>query len=187
MARRPLRRDRRPALEERPGPVEGSVVRAATAADIGSVIELRILMFEAMGTPDEDLYDPRWRADAARWLQLHLDDAGLAVVVADVGGAVVSCAMGQVVDLMPSPTRPGDVGGLLTNVATFPSHRRRGLSQACVEGVLDWFTQSTRVDVVTLNATAEGAPMYEALGFTPSQFPEMRARLTREPTPPEAG
>lgn len=187
MARRPLRRERRPALGERPGPVEGSVIRAATAADIGSVIELRILMFEAMRTPDEELYDPRWRADAARWLQLHLEDPRVAVAVAVVGESVVSCAMGQVLDLMPSPVRPGDVGGLLTNVATFPSHRRRGFSLACVDAVLEWFVECTDVEVVTLNATAEGAPMYERLGFSASQFPELRARLTREPSPPEAG
>lgn len=163
------------------------MLRAAGPADIGSVVELRILMFEAMGTPHEELYDPQWRADAARWLQLHLEDPGVAVVVAVVGESVVSCAIGQVVDLMPSPVRGGDVGGLVTNVATFPSHRRRGLSQACVELLLDWFVESTRVEVVTLNATPEGTAIYERLGFTPSQFPEMRARLTRAPSPPEAG
>ncbi|WP_252976356.1 hypothetical protein [Janibacter melonis] len=63
------------------------------------------------GHPGRGPLRPRWRADAARWLQLHLDDAGVAVVVADVGGAVVSCAMGQVVDLMPSPRAPETSAG----------------------------------------------------------------------------
>ena len=180
MARRPLRRERRAPFAEHDGPVEGSVIRPATAADIGTVVELRALMFEAMGTSSEQLHDAQWRADAARWLQLRLDDPRVCVAVGTVGEAVVSCAMGQVVPLMPSPQRPGDTGGLLTNVVTFPGHRRLGFSEACVEAVLGWYRDATDVEVVTLNATAEGAPMYERLGFTPSEFPEMRVRLERE-------
>lgn len=186
MPRRPLRRDRRPTFVEHDGPVEGSVLRPVTAADIGTIVELRALMFEAMGTPSEQLDDPAWRADAARWLQLRLDDPRVCVAVGVVGEAVVSCAMGQVVPLMPSPQRPGDTGGLLTNVATFPGHRRLGFSEACVEAVLGWFRDSTDVEVVTLNATAEGSTMYERLGFVEAQFPEMRARLERDEGGPEA-
>lgn len=159
------------------------MVRPAVPADIGTVVELRALMFEAMGTPSERLHDPTWRSDAARWLQLRLDDPRVCVAVGVVGEAVVSCAMGQVLPLMPSPERPGDVGGLLTNVVTFPGHRRIGFSEACVEAVLGWFRESTDVEVVTLNATAEGAPTYERLGFTASEFPEMRVRLTRDEAP----
>lgn len=187
MARRPLRRDRRPTFAEHDGPVEGSLVRPATAADIGTVVELRALMFEAMGTASEQLHDPGWRADAARWLQLRLDDPRVCVAVGVVGEAVVSCAIGQVMPLMPSPQRPGDTGGLLTNVATFPGHRRLGFSEACVEAVLGWFRDSTEVEVVTLNATGEGSPMYERLGFEESRFPEMRVRLERDEGEPAAG
>lgn len=179
MARRPLRRDRRTHFVERPGPVADSVVRPATPADIGTVVELRALMFEAMGTPAVELHDPTWRADAARWLQLHLDSPRVCVAVGEVAGTVVSCAMGHVLALMPSPVRHGDTGGLVTNVATFPGHRRLGLSEACVEAVLDWYRDATDVDVVTLNATEAGAPMYRRLGFEESRFPEMRARLDR--------
>lgn len=185
MARRPLRRERPATVPTADGPVPGSQVRAARASDIGTIVELRHLMFEAMDTPAEQLHDPRWRADAARWLQLHLDDPRTLVVVATAGEAVVSCAMGQVVDLMPSPVRPTDAGGLLTNVATFPGHRRLGMSEACVQAVLDWFRERTDVDVVTLNATEEATGMYERMGFEVSRFPEMRCRLDRSEPPPE--
>ena len=185
MARRPLRRERPAAVPTADGPVPGSQVRLAGPSDIGTVIELRHLMFEAMGTPAEQLLDPGWRSEATRWLQLHLEDPRTAVVVATAGGAVVSCAMGQVVDLMPSPVRRGDAGGLLTNVATFPSHRRLGLSEACVQAVIGWFRECTAVEVVTLNATEEGSAMYERLGFEVSTFPEMRCRLDRSVAPEE--
>lgn len=155
------------------------MIRRMRAGDIGTVITLRSLMFEAMGTPTTRLSDIAWQQQAARWLQLHLGDERVRVVVAEVNGAVVSCAMGQVVDLMPSPERRGDVGGLLTNVATFPRHRRLGFSEACVRAVVEWFQDATDVDVITLNATDEGAPTYERLGFVPSTFPEMRLHLDR--------
>lgn len=155
------------------------MIRAATAGDIGTIVALRALMFEAMGHSTEEVSDVLWQQDAARWLQLHLSNERTHVLVAEVNGTVVSCAIGQVVDLMPSPGRTGD-GGMISNIATFPRHRRLGFTHAVVSVMLDWFTQDSQVEVVSLNATREGQRIYEHFGFAVSQFPEMRLRLDRE-------
>ncbi len=183
MALRPRRRES-PFAAEQPGPVEGSVIRRARPGDQAAVIALRALMFEAMGTPTPLVSSAAWQSEAARWLQLHLTDPDVNITVAVAHDVVVSCAIGQVVDLMPSPVRQSPYGGLVTNVATFPGRRRLGFSEACITAVLDWFRDSTQVDVVTLNATEEARASYERLGFVVNEHPEMRLTLVRdEPAP----
>ena len=184
MARSPHlpRRAPRGRREPVPGPVEGSVIRPATAGDIGTIVALRALMFEAMGRSAEEVSDVGWQQEAARWLQLHLSSERTHVLVAEANGAVVSCAIGQVVDLVPAPGRSG-AGGMISNIATFPRHRRLGFTHAVVAAMLDWFAQESRVEVVSVNATEEGRGIYEHFGFVEAQFPELRLRLDREELP----
>ena len=179
-------RDR--AKEPVPGPVEGSVVRPATSDDIATIVALRALMFESMGTSSEELLDAEWQRQASRWIQLRLSDPSIHIVVVEANGTVVSCGMAQVVDLMPSPSRAGS-GGLISNVATFPRHRRLGFTHATFEALLDWLTEETDVEVVSLNATDAARTMYEKFGFTEATFPEMRLRIDRvtEVEDPEEG
>ncbi len=191
MSPRPPRLPRRAPKEtpEHPaGPVEGSIIRPATAEDIGTIVTLRALMFEAMGTAPEAISDVAWQQDAARWLQLRLASGDAHLIVGEAHGTVVSCAMGQVVDLMPAPGRGGP-GGLVSNVATFPRHRRLGFTNAIVDALLTWFREETDVEVVSVNATDEGRSIYERFGFTDATFPEMRLRIDRsqleEETPEE--
>lgn len=154
------------------------MVRPAVAGDIATIVALRALMFESMGTPSDTLLETAWQREAARWVQLHLSDPSTYVVVVEANGTVVSCGIGQVVDLMPSPTRSG-LGGLITNVATFPRHRRLGFTHATFEALLEWFVEETEVEVLTLNATDEVRAMYEEFGFAEALFPQMQLVLDR--------
>lgn len=176
--RRPRRPGRDRGREPVPGPVEGSVIRPAAPGDIGTIIALRSLMFEAMGVSSDELLDTAWQQDAARWLQLHLADPDLHVVVAEANGTVVSCAMGRVTEALPSPSGSGPAGHI-SNVATFPRHRRLGFTRATVEAVLAWFREETDAETITLNATEDGRAIYEQFGFADAAFPQMRVRLER--------
>ncbi|APH00829.1 hypothetical protein ASJ30_04185 [Janibacter indicus] len=158
--------------------MEGSVIRPATAGDIGTIVALRALMYEAMGASSEEVSDIGWQQDAARWLQLHLADDDVRVVVAEAHGTVVSCAMGQVVDLMPGPTRRG-AGGHVSNIATFPRHRRLGFTHAVLGELIAWFEEETDVEVISLNATEVGRDIYDDYGFVEARFPEMRRVVQR--------
>ena len=135
-------------------------------------------MFEAMGVSSDEVLDTAWQTDAARWLQLHLASTTVHVVVAEANGTVVSCAMGQVIEQMPSPSTSSN-SGRISNVATFPRHRRLGFTRATVEAVIEWFHDETDVDMISLNATEEGRSMYEQFGFADAAFPEMRLYLER--------
>ncbi len=178
--RLPLRSGRDRGREPVPGPVEGSVIRPATSDDIATIVALRALLFEAMGASSDEVLDIEWQRQASRWIQLHLSDPSIRIIVAEANGTVVSCGMAQVVDLMPSPSRAG-AGGLISNVATFPRHRRLGFTNATVAALLEWFTEETDVEVVSANATEAARAIYDKVGFTEATFPEMRLHLDRSP------
>jgi len=62
-----------------------------------------------------------------------------------------------------------------------PAHRRAGYGRACLTELLTWFHTDTDVRVVHLNATPEGAGMYQSAGFREPAFPSMRLLLERLP------
>lgn len=155
------------------------VVRPATRDDADVLLALRALMFEAMGTDAAAVADPAWRMAAHDWFVDAVDAAGVLVVVAEVGGRVVSSAVGEVTALTPGPECPNGSVGLLSNVATFPGHRGQGLAAACTDALLAWFTERTDVTRVDLFATEAGGRIYTARGFTTGTFPAMRLRIPR--------
>jgi GNAT superfamily N-acetyltransferase len=160
------------------GPADGWSTRRADRGDIEAVLDLRALMFSAMGVPGVE--DPAWRAAARTWLAAEIEGHACCVVLAvDATGRVGAGAMGGLRFETPSPVNPNGVWGLVNNVATHPGARRRGLARACVEGVLAWFRDDTEASVVELFATGEGAGLYTDLGFAPTAWPAMRLRLDR--------
>jgi GNAT superfamily N-acetyltransferase len=154
-------------------------VRRATPADAEVLVVLRAVMFEAMGTPADDLTDAAWREAAARWFAGRVDDPLVRLVVAEVDGEVVASAVGEVTALIPGPSTPDGAVGLVSNVATLPAHRGQGLATACTDAVLDWLLTETGVTRVDLFATPEGARIYGPRGFATSRFPAMRRRVDR--------
>ena len=71
--------------------------------------------------------------------------------------------------LDPSPLRP-----IIVNVFTERPHRRRGLARKLVETILAW-CRSEGFRTVLLHASDEGKPLYDSLGFKPTN--EMRLIL----------
>ncbi len=153
------------------------MIRRATAADASAVVDLRAVMFSAMGVPGVD--HPEWRQGAARWFEREQAQRHTCAVIAERDGHVLAGAMGSLRFEMPSPINPNGVWGLLNNVATVPEARRQGLARACVVGVLDWFQHETEASVLELFATGEGSGLYEELGFAVTAWPAMRMRLPR--------
>lgn len=159
---------------------EAPVFRDATPDDVVTLVALRALMFTAMGTPTDVVSAAPWQFEANAWFRANLGRRRVKVVVAEVDGTVVACAMGVVVHWPPSPTTPTGAAGVLQNVATFPEYRGQGLAAACVDAVLLWFRHATDVGTVELFATPEGRPMYERRGFVEHEFATLRLSLDRK-------
>ena len=60
------------------------------------------------------------------------------------------------------------------NVYTEPAHRRRGLSRRLMSELIAW-CRAHGITRITLHASTDGRPLYEGLGFTPTN--EMRLVL----------
>lgn len=149
------------------------VVRVATPADAPAMVELRAIMFEAMGTASAAIADPGWRRAAHDWFAERAAADGVRIVVAEAGGRIVCGAVGEVTALIPGPNVVNGSVGLISNVATVHAWRGRGLAAACTDHLLRWFVEQTDVRRVDLFATEAGAPIYTRRGFGVRGFEAM--------------
>lgn len=114
--------------------------------------------------------------DAGDFFHAGLLDTGLYVGIRDTDGALVAAAGVHVVDAVTGVAAIG-------NVATHPTHRRRGLGRAVVATLCHRLLE--HVDVVGLNVrhrTTAARGLYTALGFVPVLVYE-EAELVRTPDP----
>lgn len=156
---------------------EKYTLRAATAADATVVARHRVSMFRDMGMLDE-----RDAAALAAGSQAHLTTAlsdgtylGWLIEYDDV---VVAGAGVILRPMLPRPESPyGGEDAEVLNVYTDPTHRRRGLARRLVEHVLSW-SRTRGLRRISLHASDEGRPLYEQLGFVPTN--EMRCEETAD-------
>jgi GNAT superfamily N-acetyltransferase len=72
--------------------------------------------------------------------------------------------------MLPRPAATGIIQGreaLIANVYTEPDWRRRGAAAMLMRHVLD-YTREHHIPRVLLHASDEGRPLYESLGFEPT-------------------
>ncbi|MEU8892258.1 GNAT family N-acetyltransferase [Streptomyces sp. NPDC048442] len=158
-------------------------VRQAVADDIPELVRLRALLFEDLGGEffNPSSADGDWRHSLAAVLKEQMVSDTVRILVVDgeypyadadadadavdrTGGPLAACAIGTIEQRLPGPHLRNGRTGQVLGVVTDPEHRRRGHSRALMQGLLNWFREreAARVD---LYASAEGEPLYRALGF----------------------
>src|SRR5207302_371944 len=153
-------------------------IRRATAADAGVLARHRAEMFRDMGELPDGLYDTLVEAARAYVTQAITDGRYVGwVAELDAGsGEIVGGAGLQLRELLPRPN-PGrerlvrGPQGLVVNVYTERAWRRRGVADALMRELLRWCS-GNGVESIVLHASGEGRPLYQKLGFTPTN--EMR-------------
>lgn len=157
---------------------ERFVVRAATIADAAILARHRAAMFRDMGLLSRDLADAL--IDASRhYFQEAIpcgEYVGWVAAPAAQASDIVAGAGLQLRRALPYPDpRNGEIvlgpQGVVLNVYTEPPWRRQGLAALLMRHVLDW-TRVKGVKNVVLHASREARPLYEKLGFVPTN--EMR-------------
>lgn len=149
-------------------------LRTARLADVDDLMTLRTLMFEAMGTPAAALEAGAWRRAARAWFEARIVHEGTRILVVEEAGEVVAGGLAEVLSGIPAPSMPHGRFGFISNVATLPHARGRGLARAVMTELVRWLDEDTDADRIDLAATADGAPLYRSLGFDPAAFPTMR-------------
>jgi GNAT superfamily N-acetyltransferase len=155
--------------------VKGLSIRPATAADAGVLARHRADMFRDMGQLSDDLRDTLLEA-ARAYFAAAIPDGRYVAWLAEAGGEIVGGAGLQLRELLPRPAPGGSrlvrgPQGLVMNVFTEHAWRRRGVAAALLRELLRW-CRASGIESVVLHASADGRPLYEKLGFTPTN--EMR-------------
>jgi len=150
-------------------------IRAATAADAETIVRHRREMFFDMGHREPAILDEMVKSFRP-WVQEKLSNKeyrGWFAIAED--GSIAAGAGVWLMNWPPGLYTSEPCRGNILNVYTEQPHRRRGLARRLVTIARDWCgTQG--IHVVILHASDQGRPLYEALGFQPTN--EMRAFLT---------
>lgn len=155
-------------------PLDNISIRPATPQDCSAILHHRRCMFQDMGegTP-EDL--DRMIEATTSWLERALADGSYRGWLAETPNAQVVAGGGVLVSPWPAgPYDPRTRRAVIINVYTEPEFRRIGLARRLMSLMIQQLKDEGFSSVV-LQASDAGRPLYETLGFAPTN--EMRLRL----------
>jgi GNAT superfamily N-acetyltransferase len=146
-------------------------IRPATLADVDAILHHRRTMFLDMGYRHEGALD----AMTARfhpWLRSKMEAGEYLAWLALAPDGSIAAGLGLwLMDWPPHMIAGGRWRGNIVNVYTEPGYRRQGMARALMQVALDWCA-ANEVGAVILHSSEEGRPLYESLGFAPTN--EMR-------------
>ena len=149
------------------------LIRQATPDDISALLRHRQGMYEDMGYNDPAALSAMV-STCRPYLAAALANGTLRGWLACAGEQIVA---GGVVLISPWPSHPYDGQcrrATILNMYTDPPFRRQGIARRIMQTMIDWCRKEgfMRVD---LHASEKGRPLYESLGFEPTN--EMRLKL----------
>ena len=150
----------------------------ARLEDIPELIELRMAYLRADFGILDNVTMGTVRDSLPSFFERHLNQDLFAYVMRDDAGSIVSLAIMLVSEKPANPRFVHGRIGTVFNVYTRPEHRRQGLAKRVMTELVD-DARSRDLDLVELNATNDGYPLYRSIGFTDSSLHRpMHIRLT---------
>ena len=151
-------------------------IRLATLADAAVLVRHRIAMFTDMAVPlDADVLDRAFRA----WLAATMPAGTYRAWLAETAGGDVAGGGGiTIIPWPPGPRYAGDRLAYVYNVYTEPAHRRRGLARLVMNTIHSW-CRDEGITSIALNASRDGKPLYESMGYAESPSPMMFFPIVR--------
>lgn len=153
---------------------KGFTIREATAADLDIVLHHRRSMFVDMGYRDERALQAAMATSKPFFAQRLADGTYRGWLVENSSHQVVAGGGIIIFDYHSSPRDPSPRRPTIVNMYTESAYRRKGLARKLMETMIDWCRREGFGSVV-LHASDFGRPLYEQLGFTPTN--EMRLML----------
>ncbi|HZF14769.1 MAG TPA: GNAT family N-acetyltransferase [Steroidobacteraceae bacterium] len=148
-------------------------IRLAGTGDAPAIARHRRLMFDEMGLASGAALEVVERETQAALLHA-MTEGYYRHWFAEDGGAILAGAGVMIARWLPMPQEPALFRATILNVYTEPALRQRGLARRLMRTVIDW-CRSQELACVQLHASDAGRPLYEALGFKPTN--EMRLPL----------
>ncbi len=149
-----------------------ATIRAIRPEELESMADLRREMILEIDGLDYDLLHPGWRERFVAFFRGHLESGRGEFYVAEIGGEVV----GTAAVYLPSTHRSEIVlrrSAYVCDVYVTPQWRRRGIATSLTQATVDW-AKDSGCEVVRLRTSRMGRPVYETIGFKPSEEMELR-------------
>lgn len=135
-------------------------IRKATADDIEMLMSIRLEMLRAVNNLAENTeFDSSFKETSKRYF---LEGEQTTVIALD--GEAVGCATICYITLMPTFDHPTGKRVHIMNVYTKANYRRQGITKEMMRMLIDE-AKRRGVTEISLDATTEGRPLYENLGF----------------------
>lgn len=154
-------------------PSEVCDIREGTTQDIPEILRQRRGMYEDMDYRDTPAIQTMLETTGP-YLAKALSEGSFRSWLASRNGHIVG---GGAVIVSPWPSHPYDGQcrrATILNVYTYPEYRRRGIARRLMQVMLDW-CRKENFAAVYLHASKDGRPLYEGLGFKPTN--EMKLKL----------
>lgn len=139
-------------------------IRFADKNDIDELMRIRVEMLRVVNNKSDDYEFSDELLECSR--RYFLQGFQTTVLVLDNGRAV-GCASVSYIDIMPTFSHPTGRRGHIMNVYTHAEYRRQGLARKMLNMLID-DAKSKGATELSLDATDQGRPLYEAMGFEAS-------------------
>jgi len=145
-------------------------VREATLHDIDVLVRHRIGMFTDMGL---SLDVPALDASFRVWLAEAMPAGIYRAWVTEADDGTIAAGVGiSILPWPPGPNYMGDTIAIVYNLYTEPGHRRRGLARRLMTTIHEWASEHG-ITSIALNASRDGQPLYESMGYLVTPTPMM--------------
>jgi GNAT superfamily N-acetyltransferase len=151
-------------------------VREAALRDVDVLVRHRIGMFTDMGL---SLDVPALEASFRAWLADKMA-AGIyrAWLIEAEDGSIAAGGGISILPWPPGPNYMSDRIAVVYNLYTEPAHRRRGLARRLMTTIHAW-AAAHGITSIALNASADGRPLYESMGYQVGPNPMMFCSLMK--------
>ena len=140
--------------------------REAADADLPECAQLWLDMFEEVGKFQETDFAPDWRERFVRYATRRIGSGELRYFIAELDGEIAGTAGALLRDGYPAEIH-GVAFGYIFGVSVKPHARKRGIATALTQRAVAWL-KSKGVARLQLHASPFGRPIYEKLGFVPT-------------------
>lgn len=149
-------------------------IREATPDDIETILSHRRSMFLDMGRKDDQVLAESMKTSRVYFSEQLRNGRYRAWFAEREPGEVIAGAGVITFDYPPSPRDPSPRRPMVVNVYTNRAHRRKGIARKLMEIIIDR-CRAEGFRSIMLHASDDGRPLYDSLGFEPTN--EMRMML----------
>lgn len=142
------------------------LLREARIDELPAIAHHWIAMFEEVGNFHEADFAGDWRERFVRHFTAEISSGDAAYFVAEDEGRLIGTAGARMTDGYPASIH-GVRNGYIFGVHVDPGYRGRGIARELTERAVA-FLQTRKPWAIRLHASRFGRPIYEKMGFTPT-------------------